>query len=137
MKVLHFEMSPDDKGNLRFIAPENSLVYTGTHDNNTTVGWLKEEANDTQIKAIRKLLNMPGGNSTSMCSGLIAYAYSSPARMAIIPTQDLLGLDSKYRMNVPGTVDNNWNWRLTPEQLRILAIEKAPKLKKLCTEYKR
>lgn len=137
MRILHFEMNPDDKGNIRFVAPENSLIYTGTHDNNTTVGWLESDASEGSVAGIRKLLDKPHANRAGLCQAMVEFAYSSPARMAIIPTQDILGLDGKNRMNVPGTVEANWSWRLLPEQLTELTSEKAKWLKKLCTEYKR
>ena len=75
---------------------ENAIVYTGTHDNDTTVGWAGD----------------PGANWP-----LIELAMSSRARLAIVPVQDVLGLGSEARMNTPGRSEGNWSWRLRRGQL--------------------
>ncbi|MBR2214626.1 MAG: 4-alpha-glucanotransferase [Selenomonadaceae bacterium] len=112
MKVLHFSLYMNPQGRLGFVAPENSIIYTGTHDNNTTVGWYQEDI-DGPVKA--SLVNLLHANSQSpkdICERLIEFAYASRSRMAIIPMQDLLALDSRHRMNTPGTLGENWQWRL-------------------------
>lgn len=137
MRIIHFEMGPDDNDNINFVPAENSLVYTGTHDNNTTVGWLKSDASEATIEAMKKLFDKPHANKAVLCRSLIEMAYSTQARMAIIPAQDLLGLDGRSRMNTPGTVEQNWRWRMLPEHLIELSKDRAKWLKKLCVEYKR
>jgi 4-alpha-glucanotransferase len=85
----------------------NAVVYTGTHDNDTTVGWYAALDDDAR-EAVRRFLGVPppGG----VADWLIDAAYASPAALAIVPMQDLLGLDSTARMNAPGTVERNWRW---------------------------
>lgn len=95
---------------------ENSIVYTGTHDNNTTVGWYRLELG----KAERKRLEQYLGQKTSEKNihlNLARVAYGSVAGICIIPMQDILGLDEATRMNAPGSVGRNWQWRLTGDEL--------------------
>ena len=85
---------------------EHAVVYTGTHDNDTTLGWFQALDEPTR-DAVRSALDGTG----DMPADLVRAAYASPARLAVIPMQDLLGLGSEARMNVPGTVEGNWRWR--------------------------
>jgi len=95
----------------------NSVVYTGTHDNDTTVGWF-EGIDDEQKAYVLEYLGYP---SEPMPWSLITAAYGSVAALAVIPFQDVLELGSAHRMNVPGTEEGNWRWRfswnLVPENL--------------------
>lgn len=118
MKVLQFAFG-SDPGNpfLPFNFPRNCLVYTGTHDNDTTVGWF-ESREDWEREAILRYLGhiSPDGIHWD----LIRLALSSVANLAIVPVQDLLGLGSWARMNFPGKPEGNWEWRywggnLSPE----------------------
>jgi 4-alpha-glucanotransferase len=92
---------------------ENAIVYTGTHDNDTTVGWARD----------------PGANWP-----LIELAMSSRARLAIVPAQDVLGLGSEARMNTPGRSEGNWSWRLRRGQL---TSAHAVRLRELTERYRR
>jgi 4-alpha-glucanotransferase len=94
----------------------NTVVYTGTHDNDTTRGWF-EELPDEQRKEVRKYLMRPGGESGDIARELIRLAWSSVAALAVVPLQDLLGLGREARMNVPGSAEGNWRWRITEEML--------------------
>jgi 4-alpha-glucanotransferase len=99
MSVLHFGFED---------VTRKYVVYTGTHDNDTTVGWyqsLPEEAKDK----VRRHLGVDG---SQIHWDLIAAALRTPADTAIIPAQDLLGLPTEARMNLPGTSSGNWEWRL-------------------------
>ncbi len=91
--------------------PENhdrrSVVYTGTHDNDTIVGWFNEL--DAQTRSYVGEIVGPG----PMPEALIDLAYNSVANTAIVPMQDLLGLGTEARMNLPGTTEGNWKWRLS------------------------
>jgi 4-alpha-glucanotransferase len=102
----------------------NCVVYTATHDHNTTVGWFtsppgkettqtKDEIEEERRFAL-KYLNSDG---KEIQWDFIRLAMSSVAKLAIIPLQDILGLDSNYRMNRPGTAKGNWEWRCEKEQL--------------------
>ena len=138
MKILHFELFTDDRGVIRFKPYENCLIYTGTHDNNTTVGWLDENAAEKDIKAIKLMLGLPAeATSAEVCRAMIEYCYSSYSRIAIIPVQDILELDGKHRMNLPGTAGGNWSWRILPEQMRELSDKKASWLKELAEKTNR
>ncbi|HED19253.1 MAG TPA: 4-alpha-glucanotransferase [Gammaproteobacteria bacterium] len=93
---------------------ELSVVYTGTHDNNTTLGWY-QELSDEQRKAVCHYL---GDASEPMPGLLVRTALASVARLAVIPMQDILGLDAAHRMNTPGVTEGNWRWRFEWEQLQ-------------------
>jgi malto-oligosyltrehalose synthase/4-alpha-glucanotransferase len=93
----------------------NSVVYTGTHDNNTAVGWY-----DNLEPAARKALSDYAGfevNVDNVAETMIRLAYSTVADTLIIPVQDVLSLDEANRINTPSTTDNNWKWRMLPGEL--------------------
>lgn len=95
----------------------NFLVYTGTHDNNTTVGWwLKETRQDVRAN-LKHYVDQPGISQNTIHLVLGKMAYSSVARTAILPLQDVLGLDDSARMNTPASTKFNWLWRLKGGQL--------------------
>jgi 4-alpha-glucanotransferase len=89
------------------------IAYTGTHDNDTTVGWFNGLNPELQLR-IRDYL---GQNTEPMPWALIRCAMASVSQVAIIPLQDVLGLDGKHRMNTPGTINNNWTWRFSWDQV--------------------
>jgi 4-alpha-glucanotransferase len=98
--------------------PKASVVYTGTHDNDTTKGWYEKLPN-TQREALQKQLIV---NDREIVWAMIREAQSSPADTVIIPAQDLLDLGSEARMNVPGRAKGSWQWRLKEGALtRVLA----------------
>ena len=134
MKILHFELKFTEDGRIGFVAPENSIIYTGTHDNNTTVGWFLEDVDDVTKVSIAEILGADVRRPDDVCQKLIEFAYASYARFAILPMQDVLKLDSGSRMNTPGTVGTNWKWRLKPEYKY---ESDASKLKGLCNKYMR
>ncbi len=120
MVVLQFDVADDDF-DLEAIA-EYSVCYTGTHDNDTTVGWFRGSPGDIRSKSeIRKTqeaaLAITGGTAETIHLDLIRLAFSSKARLAIAPLQDFLGLGSEARFNIPGTSRNNWRWRVQESQL--------------------
>ncbi|KOR33480.1 4-alpha-glucanotransferase [Achromatium sp. WMS3] len=108
MKVLQFAFYGDATNPyLPFNHTVDSVVYTGTHDNDTSLGWYQQL--DTHTKNyVDEFLGVP---QESMPWPLIRTALGSVARLAIIPMQDILALDSQHRMNTPGTVGGNWSWR--------------------------
>ncbi len=115
MKVLQFAFADGpDNAFLPHHYHENSVVYTGTHDNDTTIGWFK-----TATKKERSFLMhyvKPKGEEIHW--DLIRLAMQSVAAMAVFPFQDILGLDSGDRMNLPGTTKGNWEWRFSWDQVR-------------------
>jgi 4-alpha-glucanotransferase len=108
MKVLQFGFShPENHFLPHNYEGGNWVAYTGTHDNDTTAGWWRNADDDTRRFARRYL-----GKEYVEARDLVRLAYSSTARWAVIPMQDLLGLGSETRMNTPGTVEGNWRWRM-------------------------
>jgi 4-alpha-glucanotransferase len=91
---------------------KNSVVYTGTHDNQTTRAWFEELLDDMR----QEVLNYTKTSGKDIIGDLTKLAWESDANMAIIPLQDLLRLGSEARMNIPGTTGNNWEWRFTWNQ---------------------
>ncbi len=113
MKILQFAFGagPGDPF-LPFNYDRNSVVYTGTHDNDTTVGWFNQLQNYERDEVLRYLGCIePQGIHWS----LIRMGWISVANMAIVPFQDLLGLGTDARMNFPGKPEGNWGWRYRPE----------------------
>jgi 4-alpha-glucanotransferase len=114
MKILQFAF---DSGPTNPYLPHNltphCVIYTGTHDNDTTLGWWNT-LNDATRAAVAAYLDRP---DPAMPGQLIRLAWSSVARLAICPLQDLLGLGSEARMNLPGRPEANWGWRLAPGAL--------------------
>lgn len=119
MKILQFAFDQNNKNTyiLHNLRNPNCIIYTGTHDNNTTNGWYySSEVYHEQKQYIKKYLNI--SDDSDMHLHFIRLAFSSTADISIIPVQDLLGLGAEHRMNTPGTVENNWVWRLELNQLR-------------------
>ncbi len=115
MKILQFAFD-GSSGNpyLPHNHSVNSVVYTGTHDNNTSLGWYDELDEDTQ-NYMRDYLGAK--EDASIPQLMTNTALSSPARLAMIPMQDLLGLDGEARMNVPAEAADNWRWRFQWDQV--------------------
>lgn len=114
MLVLHFAFENDaDNPHLPHRHSPNNIIYTGTHDNNTTMGWHKELTESGRLQ----LINYSFDSSLSMPWLLINIAFSSACNLAIIPMQDFLALDEKSRMNTPASVDGNWRWKFSWEQV--------------------
>jgi 4-alpha-glucanotransferase len=120
MKVLQFAWG-DFTGREPFLPHNhvpNCVVYTGTHDNNTTLGWLAEEATDAMRDHLRQYL---GHEPVELNWDLIRLAQASVAHTAVVPLQDLLGLGSSARMNLPGREGGNWSYRCSPHDLEHVA----------------
>jgi 4-alpha-glucanotransferase len=99
-----------------------NICYTGTHDNDTVIGWLTGGSGDSrtpeEIEQTRAaVLERVGGALDGAHVKLLKLALASPARVVIAPVQDLLGLGSAARLNTPGIAGGNWRWRLQPEML--------------------
>lgn len=105
----------------------NTVVYTGTHDNDTLVGWWKSGATDGERRAVRAYLGEP---ADGIHWAFIRAAAASVAELCVVPVQDVLGLDSSARMNVPSRSEGNWGWRLSPGAL---TADLAQKLAELAT----
>lgn len=116
MKVLEFAFDSRDTGSaadyLPHNYPENCVAYTGTHDNETLVAWLKE-ITDGERASVREYLWDWDTPEEKLCHSLIALVMRSRAALCIIPIQDYLGLGASARLNRPSTIGTNWRWRLT------------------------
>jgi 4-alpha-glucanotransferase len=133
MKVLQFAFNADLGKNpfLPHNYPENCVVYSGTHDNNTSVGWHRCDATDHEKWQIGAYIKY-NVTEENVHTALIELALTSRANVAIIPVQDILGLDERARLNTPGTTINNWNWRLLPGQLAQEIIDQLSSLTRSC-----
>ena len=120
MKVLEFAFDSRDSGSANDYLPhnyiENAVVYTGTHDNETLIGWL-DTINTTDRALARNYLCDYYTPEEELHLPFISLAMSSVAKTCIVPLQDYLGLDNSCRMNKPSTVGTNWRWRVTQAQL--------------------
>jgi 4-alpha-glucanotransferase len=111
MKILQFAFgSGPSNSYLPHNYINNCVVYTGTHDNDTSAGWY-QALNEREQLAVREYLGAAGDEDT--VGEFVRAALVSIARTAIIPFQDILGLPTSSRMNVPGTPDGNWEWRFS------------------------
>lgn len=97
--------------------PRECVVYTGTHDNDTTRGWLDKAGVDERAFMAEYLGLPPSAGSAEIVDGLVREALKSVADLAVIPAQDLLGLGTEARMNIPSTLGGNWAWRLESDAL--------------------
>ncbi|MBT8438557.1 MAG: 4-alpha-glucanotransferase, partial [Gammaproteobacteria bacterium] len=105
-----FDDNPHKPANIS----ENSVVYTGTHDNDTTAGWF-DSLQPYEQEYVFEILQTEPQNDIAHC--LAETALYTKANTAIMPLQDILQLSSDHRMNTPGQKENNWNWRFEWEQL--------------------
>jgi len=114
MKVLQFAWDSDASNTfLPHNYDKNYVVYTGTHDNDTTRGWY-EKASAREQNYVRRYLRVDGGD---IAWDFIRLAMASTANLAIVPMQDCMNLGSEARMNTPSTPSGNWAWRYRPHQL--------------------
>jgi 4-alpha-glucanotransferase len=124
MKVLQFAFS-DSMPQSDYI-PHNYrddfFVYTGTHDNNTTCGWFRQNATKKEKEHISKYVGRTV-DEKNVHLELSRMAYSSVAKTVILPIQDVLGLDENARINTPATMKDNWSWRLKTDTLTLHAAE--------------
>ena len=137
MKVLEFAFDSRDSSDASDYLPhnyiQNCVVYTGTHDNETVLGWLgsieKEEKQN-----VREYLNRPDASNRELALELIRLAVYSVAELCVIPMQDYLGLDNRARINQPSTLGKNWKWRL---KRGMLTKEVAEKIYRMTALYGR
>ncbi len=121
MKILQFAFdSGEENDYLPHTYDKNCVVYTGTHDNDTTKGWF-EKASEKDKHWVRNYLQTDGSD---ICWDFIRAAWSSVADMAMTPLQDILELDSNGRMNTPSTTGINWKWRFTWDMIPKESMER-------------
>lgn len=124
MRVLQFAFNPGAESYLPYRHPAASVGYTGTHDNDTTVGYVTslvaaaKAGEKAAVTELARLAAWAGTRDPSLATAaLIRALFASPANTAIIPMQDVLRLESVHRMNIPGTAQGNWAFRLLPGDL--------------------
>ena len=133
MRVLQFGFNPqsDDNDHLPHRYPVNSVCYTGTHDNSTALGWFNgaDSASQAMCRRYLKPRLFEKINRT-----MIRELYKSACGLAIVPMQDIIGLDDRARMNIPSTLGGNWKWRA---QQKHFSEKSAAYMKDLAETYYR
>jgi len=139
MRILQHAFDPDGRYHQPHNHPRRCAVYTGTHDYPTIAAWydaVRDDARtgDDGLTIRQRLERYTGAKSADVHWTMIRLAFASPANLAIIPVQDVLGLPASARMNTPATVEGNWEWRL-PE--RRLTARLARRLRDLAATFER
>ena len=117
MKVIQFAFDSREGSNyLPHTYTEHCVVYTGTHDNDTLLGWMKTAPKES-VKFAKEYLNLTKEEGYNW--GMMRGAWSSVGELAVVPMQDLIGLGSEARMNTPSTLGGNWQWRATSDQITV------------------
>ncbi|MDE7281549.1 MAG: 4-alpha-glucanotransferase [Ruminiclostridium sp.] len=122
MRVMQFGFNPknEDNDHLPHNYVPNSVAYTGTHDNDTFMGWAKE---NKSAAAVAKKYCRAKCFFAPLNKAVIKTLYGSPSELAVVPMQDVIGLDSKARMNTPSVLGGNWKWRVLHKQITSKAAE--------------
>lgn len=127
MRVLQFGLGEADGYHSPHRYTADDVVYTGTHDNDTTVGWFASLPRPERHRVLR----YAGGRPREIHRSLIRLAYTSVAHLAIVPMQDVLGLGKEARMNTPGESLGNWIWRLDEGDLSPCAARRMRRMAEL------
>jgi 4-alpha-glucanotransferase len=130
MKVLQFAFSPNADLLLPHHYERNSVVYTGTHDNDTSLGWFRSAGQEARRRALDYLVS----DGTDFVWDLMRLGAMSVANAFIVPMQDVLGLGSEARMNYPSQPSGNWGWRMVEGAA---TPELAERLRKMTEVYGR
>jgi 4-alpha-glucanotransferase len=135
MRVLQFAFGSDIAKSIHIPHHHipDCIVYTGTHDNNTVVGWLDYDLSKEDKKRLFDYLGRKS-KPENIHEDMIRLALQSVAQLAVMPVQDLLGLGKEAIMNKPSTIEGNWSWRIVEDQL---TSEVAEKLKGWIQMYDR
>ena len=134
MKILQFAFDSREESDYSpHNYPNNCVVYTGTHDNDTLVGWMNELCEEDKKLAV-DYLDLEDKNFMECRWSFIRSALGSVAKIAIIPMQDYIGLGSEARINVPSTLGINWKWRMKNEDLPEKLLEEIKRINQI---YKR
>ena len=135
MKILQFAFDGNPKNSYlpHNIENHNCVMYTGTHDNDTTNGWYYcQDMTDDRKRIIRRYIRCT--DDEAFHTKMIIYAYSTISRLVILPMQDVLGYGREFRMNIPGTSSGNWLWKIRAD---CPYSEHASSLKELVVIYNR
>lgn len=131
MKILEFAFDSDsDSEYLPHNVGENSIIYTGTHDNDTAKGWYQNLYKNNKKRAQYAREYLREDDPEKMALALIRCAYASVCKTAMIPMQDFLNLDNSARINVPSTLGGNWGFRMSKNDMSMALARKIAALKK-------
>jgi 4-alpha-glucanotransferase len=132
MAVLQFAFENDPSNDfLPHNYQKNLVAYSGTHDNNTTVGWWENELSLEEARSYaREYLDLDASD-TDIHERALRYLMASVADRVVTPLQDVLGLGEEARMNNPGEPNGNWRWRMTPDQITEEAEERLSTLTRI------
>ena len=131
MKVLQFAFDARESSNyLPHTYPANCVVYTGTHDNDTTRGWYHTVGKEARDFA-KEYMCKPRLDEDTLTGDFIAMAMSSVADLCVIPMQDYLGLDGSARINTPSTLGGNWVWRMKKGQFDGSVVKEIERVTRL------
>lgn len=129
MKLLQFAFDPREESDyLPHNYQKHSVVYTGTHDNDTILGWMKTAPRES-VNFAKKYLNLTKEEGYHW--GMMRGAWASVSNLAVVPMQDILGLDSRARMNIPSTLGRNWKWRADKKMITPALAGKVRRYMKL------
>ncbi len=129
MKVLQFAFDTREESDyLPHNYQSHSVVYTGTHDNDTIMGWMKTAPKDS-VKFAKKYFNLTRKEGYNW--GMMRGAWASVSDLAVVPMQDILGLSNEARMNTPSTLGENWKWRMKRRQITKKLAAKVRKYVKM------
>ena len=131
MRVLQFGFASPDSEHHPDRITEDTVVYTGTHDNDTARGWFQAAGQEER----RRVLETLASDGSQVPWDLIRAAFSTPARLAIVPLQDVLGLGSEARMNRPGEPQGSWEWRVEKRQLSAAPAARLAELTEHCGRW--
>ena len=141
MRIIQFGFTPNDNSShIPHNYPENSVAYTGTHDNDTLLGWLysaSEEDREFALKYCRFEGNNwgEGGVNAPAVRSIIETLWRSNSFLAILPVQDMLGFGEDARMNRPGIPEGQWRFRATQEFLDAVDRERYAEMNRICFRY--
>lgn len=132
MKVLQFAFTPNEKNEyLPHNYPRNCVVYTGTHDNDTTRGWYGTLSLEEK-RMVADYVGRPWLTEEEVSRELIMLSQRSVADLCIVPMQDYLNLGTEARVNFPGTVYGNWSWRMKRDAFSSSLVKKIRRVTRLC-----
>ena len=136
MHVLEFGFVPEDPMNthMPYRYDSNSVVYTGTHDNETLKGWFDDLAPE-RVAYIEKVLQNFIGRRDTVCWDIIRWGMMSCANLCVVPVQDLLMLGNEARMNHPSTTGANWKWRMSEDAFDAALIKKVRTMTKMAFRF--
>lgn len=131
MKVLEFAFDSREQSDyLPYTYEKNSVVYTGTHDNETIAGWYAG-LNAADLKMCRDYMNIDRADGKSYHWDFIRLAMLSVSDLCMVPIQDYLGLDNRARINQPSTLGKNWKWRLQKGQITAALLKEIREMTRI------